>query len=48
MNDCKCSKCGRIFSNDELVAMPYSDYPGGEQMNEYVSPCCFSGYKDEW
>lgn len=42
----KCNKCGELF--EEPIAIPYSEYPGASVQNEYISPCCRAGYRDEW
>lgn len=48
MKDCKCNKCGKEFSHDELIREAEYDYPGAPVSVIFLSPCCGAGYTDEW
>ena len=40
----KCNKCGQPF--DEVAWIGYTEYAGGSEQKEPVSPCCNSRYEE--
>ena len=44
----KCRKCGKLFSENEIVREPIYEMGENTVITNYMSPCCFASYTDEW
>jgi len=48
MKDLKCNKCGKLFSENDIVSEPEYDIGDDSISTRCMSPCCFTGYTEEW
>ena len=39
----KCTKCGKIFTDEEIAVIKFTEYAGASLQEEYTCPFCGAG-----